>query len=814
MTIFQRVFSRSIKPGLVLLFFAISALAITAFSRATLEAPFPTLLINDRHGKFLAEISQNEDRGYGFWPLKQLPPRVIAATLAIEDRRFWMHPGVDPLAVGRALWQNLNSSQRVSGASTIAMQLARMQAPAARNYFNKLIETATALALTLRYGREQVLSHYLRLVPYGNNIHGIAYAARRYLNKPVDDMSWAEIAFLSAIPQSPGRMNLYTYKGRGRAITRGKRILAQLRKQAVISEAEYPLALRQIENIQVPRRQQRPNDALHAILKMEHSLKQSLKQSPQNTSQQTTQTVFTSSLDLNIQDRLTTISRTLLAQWRKNGAGNAALIVIDRTDNSVLSWIGSSDYFDPAHSGAIDYTRVKRSSGSTLKPFIYALGLDRGDINATTLLADIPASGLALRNSDMRHLGPLLPRQALANSRNVPLAQVVERIGLNTAYTFLGNLNLHQSTLPAQHYGLGIALGGLPVTLEELVTAYASLANDGVLKELRWFKNQPTSKGKRILSESTARQITLFLSDPTARLPSFPRMGSTEYPFPVAVKTGTSQAYRDAWTIAYSQRYLVGVWVGDPDNQPMYKLSGAGSAAVLVQKVMLSLHDKQRHGQDDLSFPTPEGYVKVALCANSGKRASKQCNRHFEEWLKPEHIPNQQDQGIRRIMVDKRSGEKATEKTPQEFRQLHTVLDLPPRYAVWASQQAGLNATNFNNERITKNGSHNKITPYKLNQQVDMQQNRQPIELEILSPKDGVHFISNPEIPSTSSSIELSVQVSPAVKQITWYVNGKPYKNADYPYNVRLPLTSGKHIIQAAIPLTDERSKKVVIFVE
>jgi len=797
--------SRRIKFGLVVCLIAVLLLSAIGFSRATLEAPRPTLIVSDRQGEFLAELSQNDERGHGFWPLKQLPPRVVAATLAIEDHRFWSHPGIDPLAAGRALWQNISSTRRISGASTIAMQLARMQAPAERNYFNKLIEAVTALALTLRYGREQVLGHYLRLVPYGNNIHGIAYAARRYLNKPVDDLSWAEIAFLSAIPQSPGRMNPYIYRGRERAVSRGKRILAQLRQQAVVSEAEFKLALRQIDRIDIPQRHQRSNSAIHAILKIEDEL----RRLPENALQHLPQPMLTASLDLDLQRQLTALTRQMLAQWRSRGAGNAALIVVDRHDHSVLSWIGSDGYFDPAHSGAIDYARVKRSSGSTLKPFFYALGLERGNISAATLLDDIPASGLALRNSDMRHLGPILPRQALANSRNVPLAQVMKRIGLNAGYTFLRNLNLHQAELPARHYGLGLALGTLPVSLEDLVTAYTALANDGVLTHLRWFKEQPADAGQRILSPATARQVTLFLSDPSARLPSFPRMGSTEYPFPVAVKTGTSQGYRDAWTIAYSQRYLVGVWTGDPDNQPMNKLSGAGSAAVLVQQVLLSLHDKQRDGQGDLSFPKPTDYVKVKLCANSGKLAGKQCDRNFEEWLRPEQIPQEEDRGVRRIMVDRRSGEKATEHTPREFRQLHTVLDLPPRYAVWASQQTGLTTADFSHTSLN-NTNPSLAIPNNQNLLVSNQQ----VALEILSPKDGARFIANPEIPTINSSIELSVQVKPSVKQVTWYVNGKPFKNADYPYNVRLPLNSGQHIIQAAVPLTDERSKTVVITVE
>ena len=786
------------------------------FYRATLQAPPPTLLLNDRHGVFLAELnhsreSENE-QGYGYWPLQQLPPRVVAATLAIEDRHFWSHPGIDPVGIGRALWQNLSNTRRISGASTIAMQVARMQAPAQRNYINKIIEAATALALTLRHGREGVLRHYLRLVPYGNNIHGIAYAARRYLDKPVQDLSWAEIAFLSAIPQSPGRMNPYDGKGKRRAIKRGKRILAQLHQQALINDAEWSLASRQIEFIEIPTRQSRPNSALHAILKLEDEV----SRLPKLSADTLFKPILRASIDLDLQQQLTEITRANVQRLRTRGAGNAAVIVLDRSDNSVLSWIGSDNYFDNDHNGAIDYARIKRSSGSTLKPFFYALGLERGDISAATLFDDIPAPGLALRNADMHYLGPVLPRQALANSRNVPVAQLVKRIGLDSGYTFLHTLKLHQEELPAQYYGMGIALGTLPVSLEDLVTAYTALADDGMLSELKWFENRPAPNTVRVLSIGTARQVSLFLSDPSARLPSFPRMGNTEYPFPVAVKTGTSQAYRDAWTVAFSKRYLVAAWVGDPDNRSMKELGGYGSAALIVKQVLMFLHNRlnkeQYRGQYDLSFPKPPGYVKVKLCASNGKLAGQNCEHQYEEWLKPEQVPQQKDLGARRVMVDRRNGEKASEQTPLKYRQLRTVLDLPPRYAVWASQQSGLNA--LVNNAIIKTGFDKSQAAKTTSYSKTVLQDNQPVEVEILAPRDGVHIIANPEIPALNSTIELSASVTPTIKQITWYVDGKPFKNADYPYNARLPLRKGEHTIQAAVPLTDERSKNVVIHVD
>jgi len=766
-------------------------LVLIAWDRSSLESPDGSYLLFDRQGSFLAELGHDEDDGYGYWPIDRLPDRVVSATLAIEDRRFWYHPGIDPIAAVRAGWQNVNSDTRVSGASTIAMQVARMQRPANRNLLSKVLEASTALMMTARHGRHEILSHYLRRVPYGNNSHGIAYASRRYLDKPVEDLSWAEIAFLSAIPQSPSRMNPFNYDGRKRAIERGKRILARLHVQQVTSDEEHELAIKQISALYIPHRQRRSVYAMHAILKIEKLLQQGMLGEFEGYMLQT-------SLDLSLQNQLVTMTDSILEQrWRKKGAGNAAVIVLDKNSSEVLAWVGSGDYFDDRYAGSIDYTQVKRSSGSTLKPFTFALALEQGHITPATVLADIPVSGVPVRNSDAHFLGPLLPRQALANSRNVPAYNLVRTIGMNDNYALLQQLGLHQSEMPASHYGLGIALGALPVSLENLVQAYSVLANDGNLKKISWLKQNTELKGKRIFSEETTRLVTLFLSDANARLPSFPRMGTTEYSFPVALKTGTSQGYRDAWTVAYSSRYIVGVWTGDPDNQPMKRLGGAGSAADLTQRIVMSLHDDQRHGMHDLSFPPPDGYTQVSLCSSSGKLASDACDRSYQEWLTPEQIPQQYDQSSQRILVDSRTGLPADRDTPEAFRQIQRARNLPPQYALWAEKEGMQNISQ--STVMDSSGIESEV---------------KNISLDIVSPKDGARFIRNPEMPQQASSIELNVSLNQTIPQVVWYVNNEPYQISDYPYSARMKLEVGGYVIQARVPFTDEASESVRVYVE
>ncbi len=741
----------------------------TAALRAHFAAPAATLLVRDRHGQFLGEIGDAGDSQVGYWPLRSLPLRVVAATVAIEDRRFWHHPGVDVRAIARALAGNIRHRHRTAGGSTLAMQVARLQHPERRTYARKAVEAATAILLTGRYGRAAVLSQYLRLVPYGNRIHGIAYAARRYLDKPVDDLSWAEIAFLTAIPQAPARMNPFEPRGRRRAVARGKRILHALHDQGAVSGAELDLALRQIDQLPIPALARRPRTALHALLRvapmlLDPAVRRTLNDRP----------IVDTTFDLDIQEQVTREAEAAVARLEQQGAGNAAVVVVDRHRNEVIAWAGSADYFSTGAAGAIDFARVPRSPGSTLKPFIYALALEEGIITPGTILDDLRRGRGEIVNADRGFLGPLLPRVALANSRNVPAADLLDRVGLDTVYSLFGRLGLHDGRWTGEHYGLGLAIGAMPTTLEHLVRAYTVLAGDGRLSDLRWYAGQPPAVARRILSPETTREVTLFLSDPMARLPTFPRRGSTEYPFPVAVKTGTSQDYRDAWTMAYSTRYLVGVWMGQADARGMTRLSAAVSAAQLAKEVMLTLHGTESDGLNNLSFPPPAGYRPVRICGLTGQRATPACDHAFTEWFRPGDEPATSCAAHRRIAIDRRNGRAATPVTPADFIDVRTVIALDAHYAAWAAT-AGL--PQYRDDSL------------------------RPLEvpnIRVIGPADGTRIVRDPENPA--ATVALEAVVDPPVPQVVWYVDGQPFQVADCPYTARWPVRAGEHRVEARIP--------------
>jgi penicillin-binding protein 1C len=773
---------------------------LVALARARLVAPAPSLLLRDRHHQFLGDVGGHDDTGFGYWPVDDLPDRVVAATLAVEDRRFWSHPGLDPVAVARAIRQNLGSGERISGASTLAMQVARMQHPGPRTYVRKAMEAVTAVALTARYGRDRVLRHYLRIVPYGNQVHGISYAARRYLDKPVADLSWAEVAFLAAIPQAPARMNPFDPRGRRRAIERGERILALLAEDGQLPEAERTLAVDQLHALRVPPRGARPDQALHAVLALER-----LFDDDRMRAAVTDQPVVVTTLDLGLQREVSAITLDAVARWESQGAGNAAVVVLDRTTREVLAWVGSTDYFDDHHAGAIDYARVPRSPGSTLKPFFYALALERGTISPATVLDDLRRGAGGIGNSDERFLGPLLPRAALANSRNVPAANLLARVGLDVGYGFLGELGLHDGSVACDHWGLGLAIGGMPVTLEQLVTAAAALASDGLLGDLVWFRRQPVAAPRRILSEATARQISLFLSDPMARLPTFPRTGVLEYPFPAAVKTGTSSGYHDAWTVAWSRRYVVGAWVGHPDFRPMHRLSGSRSAAKLVRSVLLALHPGDRDGLEDVGFPPPRGFRPVRLCALTGGLATAACDRVVLEYFAPGTEPTARCRAHLRLAVDTESGGLATGATPAERREVRTFVDLGPRYAAWQVAAGLPRPPAFEPSRpwVT-----DEPAPRGASLRAGLDG---AVRISVASPTDGVRLLRDPEMPAGFATLALEAVMDPPAEQVVWYVDGQPFAVVDRPYTTRWPLAPGEHTFQARAALGDARSRPVKI---
>lgn len=775
---------------LLMLIFGAAIVLITGFllyrdirDSLTLIHPAATALLEDWRGGFLSESALSGERGIGYWDVADpLPERIEAAVLITEDRRFYEHPGIDARAVARALWHNVTSPGR-QGASTIAMQVARMQrslsadAPIPRTYWQKLCESVVALELIRRFGHQAVLRQYLALVPQGNRIHGVAYAARRYFRKPLNDLSWAEAALLAALPKAPGRMNLFQPEGQRRAVQRAGSIMALLRDSGMLGEPEYQAATRQLARMTTPDRELRPNHSVHAILRIENLLRERGAHR-YNAPVRTT-------LDLDIQQKACELARMTMERHRSAGAGNVAVMAVETATGKVVAYIGSDEYANPQHAGAINYARVRRSSGSTLKPFIYALGLEQRLFTPASLLSDMPIvvplpfGHYQIGNYDGKNFGTLLYRNALANSRNVPAVHVLARVGVENAYELFRQLGLADPRGTAREYGVGMAIGTLYVTLEDLVAAYGVLANDGRPFRLHWFEAEfgnelmQPERAAQVLDRNVARQISLFLSDPLARLPTFPRMGALEYPFPVAVKTGTSQGFRDAWAVAYSARYIVGAWIGHPENSRMRQVSGA-AAAELVKRLMLDLHPQERRGVGVQPFAPPEGYERVTICASTGKAADERCPETVAEYFAPGTQPTAASLSAYGS-IGLQTGLQAfppEAAPPPVSAQSFAFMQSP------FSFQALLNAA-----------------------------------ISIREPTEGTVFVLDPDTPRGAQTVPLQAVVFPRVAKIVWYVDGEPLGAAAYPYTLRWPLEPGEHVIQAGFPNADIQSEAVAITV-
>lgn len=743
-----------------------------AVQQAALRAPAPTVWLADVHGAFLAAQPRDADTRLGFWPLTDPPHRIVAATLAIEDRDFADHAGVDGWAVARAARQNLSAGRRVSGASTIAMQVARMQRPSARDWRAKISEAAVALALVQRNGHDAVLAHYLRLAPYGNNLHGAGFAARWYFDKPLADLSWAEAAFLAGLPQAPGRMNPYSDAGRTRAVARGHRVLDALVATEELDASTLTLARAELDTIAIRPRPERPGETMHVAMR--------LAAQPGPVDRRAT-------LDLAVQRHAQGVIDDVMTDLEDRGAQQAAAMVIDLQTMQVRAAIGSRDW----RSSALDFTAIRRSPGSILKPFIFAKALENQVIDQTSILDDLARTKDGIGNADDRFLGPMLPAAALANSRNVPSVHLVDRLGVGRVFGLFRQLGLHAETTGGDHYGLGLAVGALPTRLVDVMTAYTSLAGAGRLHQLRWMTHEFAAPSVPIFSASTTRQIAGFLSDPQARLPSFPRSSHSEYPFPVAVKTGTSAAWRDAWTIAYSERFLVGVWVGRPDWRPMRRVTGFRAGARIVKGIMTALHPEERAGLADLGFRPPEGWHRAAVCALSGHAPTPACDAQAHVHRPPDAAPLTPCPHHVRVAVDSRTGQPATVATPSALRDERTFVDLPDRYAAWMAQR-GL-----------------RRPPYRQPAQVLVDVAPQ---VKILSPLDGTEVIRDPEAPDGITTLALRA-AAPADAQVLWMIDGAPVAVSEAPHTLRWPVTPGVHTILASVALTDVEAAPVRVVV-
>jgi len=582
-------------------------------------------------------------------------------------------------------------------------------------------------------------------------------------------------------------MDPYDPEGLARATRRAHRILRTLRARSVITEEELSQALHaELGLSPKPRRQEA---ALHAALALAER------------SAGFTGHTRATTLDLGLQATVSRLAAEQLAGLRERDAGNTAVLVVRTEDGAVLAHVGSADYFDAEARGAIDYAAIPRSPGSALKPFVYAAGLESGRLTAASELEDTPydvtdAGGGAWRpeNANRQYFGPMLARQALANSRNVPALRVAATVGPAVVRDLLARLGLSSAAAGGDDPGLGIAIGALPATLEEVAAAYLALARGGVAIPLRRFADQPAPAPRRVLSAEVAALVTDILADPEARRPSFPPGGPLDYDHAVAVKTGTSQGFRDAWAIAFSDRVLVAVWVGRHDRHRMNDVTGQSGAGPIAHAVMEAVMPSlAAHRPVALAFPLPDGLPRRTVCSLSGRLAGKQCPAVRAEAFLPGTEPVDACPWHRDVAIDARNGLRAGPTCPPRHVVQKPLLDLPERYAGWARAQ--------------------RLAVAPLRDSPLCPRPEAAPELSLVEPRQNARFLVDPETPPALSTIRFAARVAPADEPVVFLVDGVPVAKVGYPHEFRWPAEKGTHLVTAALARRPEVSRPVRIVV-
>jgi len=605
-----------ISSGL-LVWITINNLAPPPESLSVANSTVRKVQILDRYGTPLTITYQNDWNIHEYRPLHEIPELLQQIFILAEDKRFYEHNGSDWWARWHAIFQNLIALRKVRGASTISEQTVRILRPRPRTIWARWLEGFEAARMEKRFSKADILEFYLNQVPYASNRRGVAQAARYYFDRDLDTLNMKEMMALSVLVRSPGRLDLR--RGTAEIEAPIARLAVRLLNLGIINQADYDNILKS---------QLRVRDS-NLLVQATHFIKYIEESQP-------VQDLHTlgrlrTSLDGKLQRTIGEILNQRVQNLRPKNVNNGAVLVVNHQSHEVLAWLGN---VTNTVGNQIDAVTTPRQPGSTLKPFVYALALEKGWTAATLIndspLAEAVGTGLhSYRNYSHHYYGPLRLREALGNSLNIPAVRTIQFVGTETFLQRLHQLGMKSLTESADYYGDGLALGNGGITLFELVQAYASLANRGSFSPLKVLHNDANTSSSSVFSPEVSSIIADILSDPDARHLEFGRSALLRFPVQTAVKTGTSTDYRDAWSIGFNHRYTVGVWLGNLDQQPMSKVSG-GSGAVLVLRAVFA--ELNRYEETQALYKSPE-LLKINICRATGQLTTSECPSKIEWFI-------------------------------------------------------------------------------------------------------------------------------------------------------------------------------------
>ena len=739
--------------------------------------PIPSTIILDRNGRILRVFTAPD----GMWRIpaniNDVSPNLRMALINYEDRWFKYHLGINPISLIRAGITNLKAGKIVCGGSTITMQVARMMEPKPRTIKSKIIEMIRAIQLELSYSKDEILSFYFNMAPYGSNIVGSSSASYLYFNKDQKDLSLGESALLAVIPNSP-------------TILRPDAGVRDEKGELLIKKARDKVLERLLKNKKIT--QQQFNEAISEPIPTKRypfpffapQLTWKLKEMYPDVNK------IVSTLDRDIQILSRNILRKHLDKLKKNDITNGAIVVMDTKTRDVLAMLGSADFFDERSSGQVNGAMAPRSPGSALKPFVYALALDRGIISVESIMSDVPVdySGYRPENYDEKFRGAVTMREALIHSLNVPAVNLSAKLGEDGIYEFLTEAGISTLTKPEEHYGLSLILGGCDVTLLDMTNLYSGLANMGNFgpyklllessaigsKTLKRKEPVPSHQDKtisrRLLREGTAYIITELLSE--VERPDLPTCWESAINLPkVAWKTGTSYGHKDAWSIGYSPKYTIGVWVGNFDGTGSPAIVGAETAG----PILFDLFNAIAGMDNNTWYVKPSEVEDREVCSLSGMPLSPYCRHSKHELYIPGISPNQQCTLHRAIAIDKETGTRLCPycRIGRDYETRIFVV-WPPEIATW----------------LERNGiSVDRLPPhYPGCSQVAA--GNGPI---IHSPSADSEYIIRKDVDIEYQKILLEASISNDSRNIYWFLDSKLIFNGAPTEKVFITPTPGKH---------------------
>jgi penicillin-binding protein 1C len=722
----------------------------------------------DRDGALLREVRAGDAARARWVPLADLGEAAKKAMVAAEDRRFWIHPGVDPLSILRAIASSAVHRRVTSGASTLTMQLARLVRPHPRTLRGKLSEMALALRIEASLPKERILEEYVNRAPFGPSLRGIDAASRYWFDKEPKELSLAEAATLASLPRGPDLYALNRHADR--AARRRDRVLSRMEAAGSISEADRERAASEPLFVEPFR------GAFGAPHLVQALYDGGLGSPPLRGLADEVTTTVTRDLEREAETATAVTVRSLEARH----VTAASVVVLDNATGEVLAYVGAPDPVADANGAWTDGVRALRQPGSTLKPFVYGLAMESLGFTAASVLPDVDlhldveGGVYTPLDYDERYHGPVRLREALGSSLNVPAVWTANELGPERIVERLRQLGITTLKEEASYYGPAIALGDGEVSLLELTNAYATIARGGEWKPVVTVRSArekgaavtlpPAAAARRVMPRAVADVLADVLADPDARVAAFGSRSALELAFPVAAKTGTSKGFRDNWTIGFTREVTVGVWVGNFDGSAMEGVSGISGAGPLFHDVM----DAAMRGRTPAPLRIGAGagavnaeLVRVAVCPLSGGTPTSACPHTVREWV---------PRGAHLELC--RMHEKVDGATVERF---------PPEYAAWAAS-AGRQAA----RSVTPPG---KSRPGESADRVS-----------IAWPRDGERLLLDPGRPRALQAIEVRTIAPAGAPRVTLRVDGRLAGTLAAPFVGSWIPVVGDHVLLAEAP--------------